>query len=125
MGEGDKSGDVDVVSGARWMRDTWLLRPLEQQQQGGRRRPLLCNHSAPTLRSQRFPRRRASAVARGTTLSTTRRRCTNHCCCCSPCAYRLALPVLYCVTFMVMCFLQPLQNAFLVLGTFTCLVVIV
>ena len=42
----------------------------------------------------------------------------------SPCAYRLALPVLYCVTFMVMCFLQPLQNAFLVFGTFTCLVVI-
>jgi hypothetical protein len=37
----------------------------------------------------------------------------------SPCAYRLALPVLYCVTFMVMCFLQPLQKAFLVLGTFT------
>jgi hypothetical protein len=38
----------------------------------------------------------------------------------SPCAYRLALPVLYCVTFMVMCFLHPLQNAFLVLGMFTC-----
>jgi hypothetical protein len=37
----------------------------------------------------------------------------------SPCAYRLALPVLYWVTFMVMCFLHALQKAFLVLGTFT------
>jgi hypothetical protein len=38
----------------------------------------------------------------------------------SPCAYRLALPVLYWVTFMVMCFLHALQKAFLVFGTFTC-----
>jgi hypothetical protein len=37
----------------------------------------------------------------------------------SPCAYREAFPVLYWVTFMVMCFLQPLQKAFFVLGTFT------
>jgi hypothetical protein len=27
---------------------------------------------------------------------------------------------LYCVTFIIMCFLQPLQKAFLVFGTFTC-----
>jgi len=43
-------------------------------------------------------------------------------CLCShaPCAYREAFPVLYWVTFMVMCFLQPLQKAFFVFGTFTC-----
>jgi hypothetical protein len=30
------------------------------------------------------------------------------------------LPVLYWVTFIIICFLQPLQKAFLVLGMFTC-----
>ncbi len=30
------------------------------------------------------------------------------------------MPVLYCVTFMLVCFLHPLQKARLVLGTFTC-----
>ena len=39
-----------------------------------------------------------------------------------PCAYRLALPVLYCVTLCMVCFLQflSLQKARLVLGTLTC-----
>jgi len=35
----------------------------------------------------------------------------------APCAYRLALPVLYCVTLCAECFLHPLQNVFLDLGT--------
>ena len=40
----------------------------------------------------------------------------------APCAYRLALPVLYCVTLCTVCFLQflSLQKARLVFGTFTC-----
>lgn len=40
----------------------------------------------------------------------------------APCAYRLALPVLYWVTLCTVCFLQflSLQNARLVFGTFTC-----
>ena len=39
-----------------------------------------------------------------------------------PCAYRLAFPVLYCVTLCIWCFLHALlaQKAFLVFGTFTC-----
>ena len=41
---------------------------------------------------------------------------------CTPCAYRLALPVLYWVTLCKVCFLQflSLQKALLVFGTFTC-----
>jgi hypothetical protein len=38
----------------------------------------------------------------------------------APWAYREALPVLYWVTFIIICFLHPLQKAFLVFGTFTC-----
>ncbi len=41
-------------------------------------------------------------------------------CQCLPWAYREALPVLYCVTFMLVCFLHPLQKARFVFGTFTC-----
>ena len=37
-----------------------------------------------------------------------------------PCANRDALPVLYWVTFIIWCFLHPLQKAFLDLGMLTC-----
>ena len=38
----------------------------------------------------------------------------------APCANRLALPVLYCVTLCAACFLHFLQYVFLPFGTFTC-----
>ena len=95
--------------------------------------PLPCGPKSATARSDRYryslsnrdqvdiPRTSRAAVAVGASFAARSSAVpavgaqSPH----APWAKREAFPVLYWVTFIVMCFLQPLQKAFLVFGTFT------